>query len=73
LENKNICFTFVVQNEAIHNKDYSVVKTFKAGPCGSPFFFLKLAEQLLFTQTTQYFYHFYKLPCLCGQYVRAYG
>jgi hypothetical protein len=31
-------FIFAAQSEAIHNKDYSVVKTLKAAPKGSLFF-----------------------------------
>ena len=33
----NKCIIFAELNEANHNKDYSVVKTFKAGLIASPF------------------------------------
>ena len=34
----NKCAIFAELNEANHNKDYSVVKTFKVGLNASPFF-----------------------------------
>lgn len=39
---KKVVVTLQYNFEAIHNKDYSVVKTFKAVSQGSPFFITNL-------------------------------
>jgi len=45
LENIKILITIALQFEANHNKDYSVVKTFKAGQLA---FFFYLSSQILY-------------------------